>query len=222
MSRLIIFDVDSTLLAVESLDFAVEQALASAADGPARTARLKALTDQGMAGTLDFRASLDQRLAIASLTRPHVAQARTALCEQITPGMADLVEALQARGDTVAAVSGGFLDLIGAALTRLGLEAGDIRANRFVFDEHRVVGFDRGNPLSRSGGKGPVVASLKALTGAQKAIMVGDGMTDFEAFVSGAADAFVGFGGVAVRAPVKAQAPVYADTVAALRALLMD
>lgn len=222
MSRLIVFDVDSTLLAVESLDFAVERALSAAKDGPARTAQLKALTDQGMAGVLDFRASLEQRLDLSGLTRTQVEDSRALLCDQLTPGMTGLVEALQARGDTVAAVSGGFLDLIGAALSKLGLEPGDIRANRFVYDGANVTGFDRGNPLSRSGGKGPVVASLKALTGARHAVMVGDGMTDFEAFVSGGADAFVGFGAIAMREPVKAKAPAYADTVEALRALLLD
>ena len=36
MSRLIVFDVDSTLLKVESLDFAVEHALSSAPNATAR------------------------------------------------------------------------------------------------------------------------------------------------------------------------------------------
>ena len=221
MSRLIVFDVDSTLLAVESLDFAVEQALAEAKDGPQRAARLKALTDQGMAGALDFRASLEQRLAIAGLTRPAVDSAREALRGHLTEGMGDLLDTLRAKGHDVAAVSGGFVDLITPAMSDLGFSSGDIRANRFVFEDEAVTGFDRNNPLSRSGGKGQVVAALKALTGKQTAIMVGDGMTDYEAFASGAADGFIGFGAVTVREPVRAKAPAFADSVDGLRKLLL-
>lgn len=221
MSRLFVFDVDSTLLAVESLDFAVERALSGSKDGAKRAVRLRQITDQGMAGTLDFRASLEQRLAIAGLTRAAVDEAREALRAHVTPGMADLLDALRAKGHDVAAVSGGFLDLVGSALADLDFSAGDIRANRFVFDGEAVTGFDRNNPLSRSGGKGQVVAALKALTGKPLAIMIGDGMTDYEAFASGAADSFIGFGAIASRAPVKAKAPAYAESVDDLRKLLL-
>ena len=101
MSRLIVFDVDSTLLKVESLDFAVEHALFDAEDGADRTARLKALTDQGMAGKLDFRSSLEQRLAIAGLTRPSVEAARERLRTCLTEGMTDLLGALRKRGQSL-------------------------------------------------------------------------------------------------------------------------
>lgn len=221
MSRLIVFDVDSTLLKVESLDFAVEHALFDAEDGADRTARLKALTDQGMAGKLDFRSSLEQRLAIAGLTRPSVEAARERLRTCLTEGMTDLLGALRKRGNDVAAVSGGFVDLVEPALNDLGFANGEIRANRFVFEGDDVIGFDRQNPLSRSGGKAPVVASLKALFGKPLAIMVGDGMTDYEAFEKGAADSFIGFGGVAVREPVRAKAPAFAQSVDELHRLLL-
>lgn len=221
MSRLIVFDVDSTLLAVESLDFAVDHALRDAKDGAKRTAQLKAITDQGMAGSLDFRASLEQRLAIAGLTRAAVDEACEALRAHVTGGMAGLLDALRAKGHDVAAVSGGFVELITPALSDLGFSSGDIRANRFVFEGDAVTGFDRNNPLSRSGGKGQVVAALKALTGKPLAVMVGDGMTDYEAFASGAADSFIGFGGVTARGPVREKAPAFAESIEDLRKLLL-
>lgn len=221
MSRLIVFDVDSTLLAVESLDFTVERALASAPDGVERTSRLKAITDQGMAGTLDFRSSLEQRLAIAALDRATVEDAREALRVHATPGMAELIERLRHRGAEVAAVSGGFIDLVEPALRDIGLAPGEMRANRFVFDDDRVTGFDAANPLSRSGGKAGVVRALKTLTGSALAVMVGDGMTDYEAFADGAADSFIGFGAVTVREPVKAKAPAFAESVDALARMLL-
>lgn len=222
MSRLIIFDVDSTLLAVESLDFAVERALEAAPDGAKRTRELKDITDRGMAGALDFRTSLEQRLAIASLARSQVEEASQALRSHQTAGMADLIERLRQKNCDVAAVSGGFIDLVEPALKDMGLSPGEMRANRFVYDsEDRVAGFDRANPLSRSGGKAGVVKGLKTLTGKALAVMVGDGMTDYEAFAKGAADSFIGFGVIADRAPVRAKAPAFVDSVDALEKMLL-
>ncbi|MFC4725369.1 HAD-IB family phosphatase [Glycocaulis abyssi] len=221
MARIIIFDVDSTLLSVESLDFAVARALASQPGGEARAAELAAITDKGMAGALDFRQSLEQRIAIAGLTSDDIMPASVALAELITPGMFELTHALRGKGHGVFAVSGGFLELLGPALSTLGFMPGDIRANRFVFDaDGKVTDFDRDNPLSRSGGKGPVAAALKSLTGADLAVMVGDGITDFEAFASGGADAFIGFGGVVRREAVAQRAPAYAGSVDELAKLL--
>ncbi|MEO1039106.1 MAG: HAD-IB family phosphatase [Pseudomonadota bacterium] len=221
MSRLIVFDVDSTLLSVESLDFAVERALKRVKDGPERAAELSAITEQGMAGLLDFRASLERRLSIARLTERQVDDAAQALRARITSGMAELLERLRAKRFSLAAVSGGFAELIEPALGELGFTKGDIRANRFVFEAGRASDFDRDNPLSRSGGKGPVLASLKAQLGARSAIMVGDGMTDYEAFEAGAADAFIGFGGVTRREAVARKAPAYAEDVEALGRYLL-
>ena len=220
MSRLFVFDVDSTLLRVESLDFAVERALKRAKDGAKRAEALKALTDQGMAGELDFRQSLERRLEIAKLTEKQVSAAAEALARETTPGMAALLKRLRSKGD-VAAVSGGFTDLIERALADLGFAASEIRANRFVFEAGRVSDFDRTNPLSRSGGKASVVAALKQQTGRNTAVMIGDGMTDYEAFSAGAADAFIGFGGIRRRDAVASRAPAYADDVAALERLLL-
>ncbi|MCC5995840.1 MAG: haloacid dehalogenase-like hydrolase [Oceanicaulis sp.] len=223
MARLVVFDVDSTLLKVESLDFAVARSLAGAPDGAERAARLSEITDRGMTGTLDFRASLDQRLALAGLTRTAVEDAREALRAQATPGMAGLLASLRRRGP-VAAVSGGFGDLIMPALADLGFSPGDVRANTFTYDGPGpgagVTGYDGANPLSRSGGKAVVVRALKSQTGAGGAVMVGDGMTDYEAFADGAADAFIGFGGVTARETVRARAPAWAEDVDTLARLL--
>jgi phosphoserine phosphatase SerB len=221
MSRLVVFDVDSTLLSVESLDFAVEIALKAAEDGAERTQQLKDLTDRGMAGALDFRTSLEQRIAIAGLNRDSVETAREALRQHLTPGMAELIGQLKKRKTQIAAVSGGFIDLIEPVLNDLGLEAGDIRANKFVFTDDSVTGFDRDNPLSRSSGKSQVVKALKTVSNARLAVMVGDGMTDFEAFAEGGADSFIGFGGVKERPSVRAKAPAYASSVDELKALLL-
>eukprot|EP00457_Paulinella_chromatophora_P021982 gb/GEZN01024670.1/.p2 GENE.gb/GEZN01024670.1/~~gb/GEZN01024670.1/.p2 ORF type:complete len:110 (-),score=10.24 gb/GEZN01024670.1/:65-394(-) len=59
----------------------------------------------------------------------------------------------------------------------------------------------RNEPTARAGGKGKVVKHLKETHGYKTLIMVGDGATDMEARPP--ADAFIGFGGIAVREAVK-------------------
>ena len=55
-----------------------------------------------------------------------------------------------------------------------------------------------------------MVADLKAKHGYTTVVMVGDGATDMEARdIPGGADAFIGFGGIATRAAVKAGAAAW-------------
>lgn len=221
MPRLFVFDVDSTLLQVESLDLVIEAVLARDNGDGTRRRRLAEITDLGMAGEMDFRQSLEARLELAELKRFEVEAAAKEIVDQATPGIKPLLDKLRTRGHQVYAVSGGFVDLVEPALKSLDFALGEIRANRFTYDDDTVTGFDRNNPLSRSGGKGPVVSALKIQTGCQPAIMIGDGITDYEAFAEGGADAFIGFGGVRRREAVAEKAPVFADDVAALEAMLL-
>ncbi len=197
MTRLIAFDVDSTLLRVESLDTAVEAALAGRQDRAAAKARLHEITKAGMSGSMALRDSLEARLQLAALERESVAKVAEHLRQRLTPGMAPLLARLRTRGDTLHAVSGGFADLLEPVLADLGFGHGDIHANRFVWEGDRVVGLDTGYPLSRNGGKAEILNSISGQ--AVETVMVGDGMTDFEAFEAGAADRFIGFGLIAKR-----------------------
>lgn len=197
MTRLIAFDVDSTLLRVESLDTAVEAALAGRDDRLVAKQRLHDITRAGMSGSMALRDSLEARLQLAALDRDGVDRVAELLRQRLTPGMAPLLRRLRERGDTLHAISGGFADLLEPVLGDLGFRQGDIHANRFVWDGPVVAGLDVDYPLSRNGGKADI---LKAISGqAGETIMIGDGMTDFEAFEAGAADRFIGFGLVAPR-----------------------
>ena len=202
MTRLIAFDVDSTLLRVESLDTALEAALTRCDDKVAAKARLHEITRAGMSGSMALRDSLEARLELAALDRAGVDLVAEQLRQRLTPGMAALLGKLRARGDKLHAVSGGFEDLLEPVLGDLGFGQGDIHANRFVWDGDRVSGLDRDHPLSRNGGKADILTMISGQ--ADETIMVGDGMTDFEAFEAGAADRFIGFGLIAKREVVVA------------------
>jgi len=239
LTRLLVFDVDSTLLEVETLDLALEMAAergrAGAPAGPGvgtgpeagsdLTRRLGAITSAGMEGALGLSESLLRRLSLVRLTRPAVDAAAAGIAGRPVPGMSDLLSDLRAAGDLVRAVSGGFLALVLPALSRLGFEAGHVRANVFVWEgegqDAVVAGFEAESPLARSGGKAAVVRELRAELEADVTVVVGDGITDLEAWEAGAADRFVGFGGVARRDSVAERAPEYAEGVGELRRLLL-
>lgn len=197
MTRLIAFDVDSTLLRVESLDTALEAAFAALPDPAAARKQLHEITNAGMSGRMALRDSLEARLKLAGLDKAGVDMIAQTLRQRITPGMSPLIRKLRERGDALHAVSGGFADLIEPVLEDMGFQQGDIHANRFVWEEARVVGLDIDCPLSRNGGKAEVLDKIAA--SASETIVVGDGMTDFEAFENGAADRFIGFGAIAKR-----------------------
>lgn len=214
--RLVCFDVDSTLLAVESLDFVLTRKL-----GPAAAGQIEALTSGGMNGTMSFRQSLMARLDLTSLKRSDIAAAAVELRHHLTPGMTELLSDLRARGDQVRAVSGGFEDVLRLALRDLGFGAGEAFANRFLWENETVAGIDTANPLSDNGGKPKLLSGLRA-NGQYSAIwMVGDGVTDLETLTHGAADHFIGFGGIARREAVAEKAPDFAEDVDALRHFLL-
>lgn len=222
MSRLVAFDVDSTLLRVESLDTALEAALATLPDAAAARKQLHEFTNAGMTGRIALRDSLEARLKLAALDRGGVAVIAESLRKRVTPGMTALLRQLREQGDELHAVSGGFADLIGPVLGDLGFGEGQIHANRFVYENDRVAGLDPDCPLSRNGGKAETLNRIAFH--AETTIIVGDGMTDFEAFEQGAADRFIGFGAVAQREVVIAAAEwageTYVRTVNALAAAL--
>ncbi|MHA6288131.1 HAD family hydrolase [Maricaulis sp. CAU 1757] len=197
MSRLIALDVDSTLLRVESLDGAIAAALGNRPDAAQVRTQLEAITSAGMSGRMALRDSLEQRLRLAALDTDLVAAQAERLRHQVTPGMRPLLAKLRARGDRLMAISGGFHDLIDPALAELGFDRGDVHANDFTWADGRVTGLLTDNPLSRNGGKAEIMDAVA--TGSDESILVGDGMTDFEAFENGAVDRFIGFGAIAKR-----------------------
>lgn len=117
---------------------------------------------------------------------------------KLTPGIADLISALQRRKVEVYLVSGGFRALILPVAKSLNIPASHVYANELLFDiDGNYAGFDHNELTSDSGskeiGKAGVCGLLKKLHSYQKLVMVGDGATDAEACPP--ADAFIGFGG---------------------------
>ena len=113
--KLIAFDMDSTLIAMECVD--------EIADLAGRRAEVAAITEAAMAGEIDdYKESLRQRVAL--LKGVSTAQMDTLLHERLAfnPGAAELVSACQRAGLKVLLVSGGFTHFSDAVCQRLGID----------------------------------------------------------------------------------------------------
>ncbi|MHA7601457.1 phosphoserine phosphatase SerB [Alicycliphilus sp. T452] len=118
--RLIAFDMDSTLIAIETVDELAEVA--------GRGAEVAAITEAAMRGDLpDYKESLRLRVA---LLRGLPVDALDAVYEhrlRLNPGVPELIGACKAAGLRCILATGGFTCFTDRLRVRLGLE--DVRAN---------------------------------------------------------------------------------------------
>jgi len=113
VKRLVVFDLDSTLIQTEIID---EMA---AAAGQAE--QVKRLTELAMNGELDFRQTLEQRVALlAGLTTEAMDEISRNL--PLTPGAEQLLLVLKRMGFRTAVISGGFSYFTETIKKRLGLD----------------------------------------------------------------------------------------------------
>lgn len=213
--RLILFDFDSTLISVESLDIAARLGLNGRPDQARRLGKIEAITRAAMEGRLAFDEALANRLALLDLDRATIARAADAVAETVTRGAPDLIAQLLARGDSVAIVSGGFEELIAKAAQNCGLGADALHGNRFVFDGDLATA-DPTRALAKPGGKIDMARRLRSRSGANSVVMIGDGATDLEAYEAGAADDFIAYTEHAAREAVISRAPKHATDMKGL------
>jgi len=200
----LIFDFDSTLVRIETLEALADIALADAPDAQAIRARIAALTDQAMTGEIAFGEALRQRLALLPLNRQHVQALADRILDEGTPSVRRNLRFFQDNAERIYILSGGFREIIAPIAERLRIAPERVLCNDLVYDETgRVTGVDDANPLSRAGGKPEVIRDLE-LEG--PVVMVGDGWTDAEVKIAGAADRFYAYTEIARRDRVVAAA----------------
>ncbi|GIY60367.1 phosphoserine phosphatase [Caerostris darwini] len=191
------FDVDSTVCTDEAID--------ELAKFVGREKEVAELTQQAMKGNLSFREALAKRL---SIIEPSVYIMRRYLetnPPSLTPGIRELVTALQEKNIAVYLISGGFDPIVQTVASELNIPQSHIFANKLkYYFNGDYAGFDEDQPTCEQDGKAQVCAYLKHRHGYQRLVMVGDGVTDLVA--SPPADLFVGFGGNQVREKVRKNA----------------
>ncbi|KAM7537576.1 hypothetical protein Aperf_G00000062842 [Anoplocephala perfoliata] len=199
--KAVCFDVDGTVCPDEGIDEIGEFC--------GKGDFVREMTIAAMEGRMTMEESLEKQLSEIELTREGLDTLISNYPLKLTEGVERLFKSLRASGVDIYLVSGGFFDLVNRAAQHLGVPEDHVYANKFIFDKNgKVIDFDRNQPTSHTHGKTEVIKLLKSkLDPRDGVLIIGDGATDAEA--SPPADAFIGFGGVYEREPVKAKTKYY-------------
>ena len=138
--RLIVFDVDSTLVQGEVIEMLAERA--------GQAAEVRAITEAAMRGELDFEQALRRRVALLA-GLPAAALDEVAAQLRLTPGARTTIRTLKRMGFRCGAVSGGF-DRVVARLTE-ELELDFYAANELEIVDEVITGRLLGPVVDRAG-----------------------------------------------------------------------
>ncbi|MBJ01481.1 MAG: haloacid dehalogenase [Planctomycetes bacterium] len=203
----VVFDCDSTLSAVEGIEFLVETAADELAE------RVGTMTAAAMDGTLPLEEVYGARLELVRPSRADLTAVGAAYIERALPGGRELVAALLRLGKTVAIVSGGLRLPVVILAEHLGMELNEIHAvDTLHASDGGYLGFDQASPLARSGGKPEILRGLRSRHPGPL-VLIGDGATDLEAATvsESPVSRFIAFGGVDRREGVFAAAEVTSE-----------
>ena len=168
--RLVVLDVDSTLIQDEVIELLAAHA--------GRAAEVAEVTERAMRGELDFAASLHERVArLAGLDAAVLDQVRGAV--RLTPGAGTLCDVLRRLGFTLALVSGGFAEVVEPLAASLGIT--HVRANRLEVSGGRLTGRVLGPVVDRAA-KAAALREFAAAEGLplSRTVAVGDGANDLD------------------------------------------
>ncbi len=168
--RLVVMDVDSTLIQGEVIELLAEHA--------GQHAEVARITEAAMRGELDFEASLRARVALlAGLPESAVDEVRAAV--RLTPGARTLIRTLKRLDHEVAIVSGGFTQVTDALVAELGLDYS--AANTLEIVDGTLTGGLVG-PIVDRAYKAKALEEFAAAAGVAltQTVAIGDGANDLD------------------------------------------
>ncbi len=168
--RLIVFDVDSTLIQGEVIEM-----LAARAGAAAKVAQI---TEAAMRGELDFEESLRERVAtLAGLPAEVIDEVADEI--ELTPGARTTLRTLRRLGFHCGVVSGGFRQVIEPLAHELMLDY--VAANQLEIVDGKLTGRVIGPIIDRPG-KAKALRDFADQTGVpmEQTVAVGDGANDID------------------------------------------
>ena len=167
--RLLICDMDSTIIPVECID--------EIADFAGVKARVSDITERAMRGELDFEEALRERVGLLKGLPEAVLQQVYDERVSLNPGAAEMVLAMNAGGALTALVSGGFTFFTERVAAAAGFQRN--QANTLLAAGGALTG-EPGTPILGKQAKLDALNRLAAEIGAapENAVAVGDGAND--------------------------------------------
>ena len=168
--RIIMLDMDSTLIEQEVIN------LLGAAAG--QSIAIEAITHKAMAGDLDFKAALIERVALLKgMDQNILNQVRDQIT--LTKGAKKLIDELHQQGHKVGVVSGGFIEVIEPILKSLSIDF--YRANKLKISDGLLTGEIEG-PLIDSHAKRIALEQFakQEKVPLEQTVAIGDGANDLE------------------------------------------
>ncbi len=168
--RLLIADMDSTIVTGETLD--------ELADFAGLKQRIGAITARAMNGELDFKAALRERVAMLK-GLPVAALQQTWQRVRLTSGARELVATMRAHGATAALVSGGFTFFTERVAALAGF---DLHRSNVLLDDGAALTGAVAEPILDRDAKVATLRELAARNGVElhAALAVGDGANDLD------------------------------------------
>ena len=168
--RLVVMDVDSTLIVDEVIELLADEAGCGEA--------VTAITARAMTGELDFEGSLRERVRLlAGLDEAAIDRVRARI--RLTPGARTFVRTLKRLGFSVSIVSGGFTPF--TDMLRADLDLDHAHANTLEVVGGRLTGEVIGPVVDRAR-KAALLAEIAAAQGVpmSQTVAVGDGANDLD------------------------------------------
>ena len=163
-------DVDSTLIQQEVIDLL--------ADYAGVMPEVKEITEQAMAGKLDFKQSLTKRVGLLEGLSDEIFQWLKPQIE-LTPGVQELIAAVHRKNGKIGAVSGGFSQVLEPLANEIGLDYW--MANSLEVIDGKLTGSMVG-PIIDAEAKATALKSWATDSGIalEQTIAIGDGANDIQ------------------------------------------
>ena len=195
----IVFDVDSTLVQIEGLDWLASQ--------KSLGEEMERLTRLSMEGEISFNEAMIAKMNAIAPSFGDLEKLGEAYCNNLSPGVEEVVQALKVLDKEVWILTGNFNPAVGILARHLGIKKKHVICNKVFHSEGgEYTGFDSKGPLSNNGGKAEAIKKVTK-NSSVRTVYIGDSVTDLEA--RDEVDLFVGYGGAVVREKVKKEADIY-------------
>lgn len=167
--KLVVFDMDSTLINIECID--------ELADFAGRKTEVSAITETAMRGEMDYRESLQKRVAVLEGLDARVLARVFSERLLLNPGARELLDALQQSGIHTALLSGGFTYFTERLRIELGLDFAT--SNELEIVSGKLTGRVVGNIVDAQAKADHLKALTQEFGLARNQVMaVGDGAND--------------------------------------------